>query len=43
MKSCFTINGKYSDFCNCDKGVLQGEMRFPILFALYVNDCENEV
>lgn len=42
VKSCVTINGFYTDFFKNNVGLMQGEVLSPILFALYVNDCEME-
>ena len=34
------VNGYYSDFFENKVGLMQGEVLSPILFAMYVNDCE---
>ena len=40
VKSCNYLNGELSEyFCN-KIGLMQGEVLFPILFNLYVNDFE---
>ena len=37
---CVKHNGLCSDFFNCNSGLFQGEVLSPILFSMYVNDCE---
>ena len=40
IRTSVLLNGKISDFFINSLGVLQGEIISPILFSLYVNDCE---
>ena len=40
VKCCVKYNNEISDFFNCKNGLLQGEVLSPILFSMYVNDCE---
>ena len=42
IKSSVLLDGQYSTFFANNSGVLQGEIISPILFSLYVNDCESE-
>ena len=42
VKTCITVDGFYSDFFQNQVGLMQGEVIYPILFAIYVNDCEME-
>ena len=42
VKLCVTLNGFNSDFFRTSVGLMQGEVRSPILFSLYVNDFESE-
>ena len=39
-KSCVKLNGKISDYFDCNVGVRQGENLSPLLFALLLNDFE---
>ena len=43
LKSCVKLNGKLSDFFNCNVGLMQGESLSPFLYAIYVNDMEIEL
>jgi hypothetical protein len=40
--TCITVDGFYSDFFENQVGLMQGEVIYTILFAIYVNDCEME-
>ena len=40
--TCITVDGFYSDFFKNHVGLMPGEVISPILFAIYVNDCEME-
>ena len=40
VKCCVKYNGILSDFFEIDNGLFQGEILSPLLFAMYVNDCE---
>jgi hypothetical protein len=42
VKTCITVDGFYSDFFQNQVGLMQGDVIYPILFAIYVNDCEME-
>ena len=42
IKSKLKSNNKLSDEFSCMTGVRQGECLSPILFAMYVNDIEQE-
>jgi hypothetical protein len=43
VRSSILLNGLISEsFCN-NSGVLQGEVLSPILFSLFVNDCDSEL
>lgn len=42
IKSSVLVGGKLSDFFENKIGVLQGEITSPILFSMFVNDCESE-
>lgn len=42
IKSCVLLYGKLIDFIANNLGVLLGEIISPLLFSLYVNDCEME-
>ena len=39
-KSCVKLNGKMSEYFNCNVGVRQGENLSPLLFAIFLNDFE---
>jgi hypothetical protein len=38
VKTCIIVDGFYSDFFQNQVGLMQGEVIYPILFAIYVND-----
>jgi hypothetical protein len=38
VQTCITVDGFYSDFFQNQVGLMQGEVIYPILFAIYVND-----
>ena len=40
VKSCVKHNGLLSDYFPIEIGLFQGEVLSPILYSLYVNDCE---
>ena len=40
VKSCVKHNGVLSEYFKNDIGLFQGEVLSPILYSLYVNDCE---
>lgn len=40
IKCCVKYNGQISDSFSCERGLLQGEILSPILFSLYITDCE---
>ena len=40
-KSCVLLNGKKSNSFSSERGVKQGEILSPPLFAFYINDLEN--
>ena len=42
-KSCVKLNGKISDYFNCNVGVRQGENLSPLLFAIFLNDFEYSI
>jgi hypothetical protein len=42
VKTCITVDRFYSDFFQNQVGLMHGEVISPILFAIYVNDCEME-
>jgi hypothetical protein len=42
VKTCITVDRFYSDFFLSQVGLMHGEVISPILFAIYVNDCEME-
>ena len=39
-KSCIKMDGKISEYFNCNVGVRQGENLSPLLFAIFLNDFE---
>jgi hypothetical protein len=39
-KSCIEVGNTRSDVFPCSNGVRQGEHLSPLLFALFLNDCE---
>ena len=43
IKSCVSVNGDQSSFFPCLRGVRQGEILSPVLFALFLNDLENSM
>ena len=40
VRTCVSVDGFYTEFFANNVGLIQGEVISPILFALYVNDCE---
>ena len=40
VKTCVKHNGYLSDYFKNDIGLFQGEVLSPLLYSLYVNDCE---
>lgn len=42
IKSCVKLNSNINAGFNCDLGVCQGECLSPFLFAMYLNDLEDE-
>ena len=40
IKSCVAYNGEQSSFFSSFRGVRQGEILSPVLFALFLNDLE---
>jgi hypothetical protein len=42
VRTCIRVNGFNSEYFSNNLGLMQGEVLFPILFSLYVNDFENE-
>ena len=42
-RSCVSLNGTFSAFFNCEKGVRQGENLSPILFSLFLNDMQTYI
>jgi len=40
VRTCVSVDGFYTDIFANNLGIMQGEVISPILFALYVNDCE---
>ena len=42
IKSCISHNGQQSAYFQCFRGVRQGENLSPILFAIFLNDCDME-
>ena len=43
VKSCVKYNNLLSNFFVCKNGLFQGEVLSPILFSMYVNDCEMQL
>ena len=43
VKCCVKYNNVISDFFICKSGLFQGEVLSPILFSMYVNDCEMQL
>ena len=43
IRSCVSLNGTFSAFFNCEKGVRQGENLSPILFSLFLNDMQTYI
>jgi len=43
VKCCVKYNNVFSDFFICKNGLFQGEVLSPILFSMYVNDCEMQL
>ena len=43
VKCCVKYNNVISDFFMCKNGLFQGEVLSPILFSMYVNDCEMQL
>ena len=42
-KACIKLNNEISSSFNCNIGVRQGDNLSPLLFALFINDFENEL
>ena len=40
VKCCVKYNGFVSDYFECLNGLFQGEVLSPLLFFMFVNDCE---
>ena len=43
VKCCVKYNNVLSDFFMCKNGLFQREVLSPILFSMYVNDCESHL
>ena len=43
VKCCVKYNNLLSDFLVCKNGLFRGEVLSPILFSMYVNDCEMQL
>ena len=43
VQSCVSINGYISDYFRSNLGLMQGEVMSPVLFALFINDIENNL
>ena len=43
IRCCIRLDGKYSDFYKCFKGLVQGDALSPLIFWLFVNDLENDL
>ena len=43
IRCCIRLDGKYSDFYKCFKGLVQGDALSPLIFLLFVNDLENDL
>ena len=43
IRSCVSLNGTFSAFFNCKKGVRQGENLSPILFSLFLSDMQTYI
>ena len=39
-RACVRVNGKCSDFFDCHVGVRQGDILSPLLFTIFIKDCE---
>ena len=43
IRCCIMLDGKYSDFYKCFKGLGQGDALSPLIFSQFVNDLENDL
>ena len=42
VQTSILVSGFHTDFFDNDVGLMQGEVLSPILFGIYVNDCESD-
>ena len=43
IRCCIRLDGKYSDFYKCFKGLVQGDALSPLIVSLFVNDLESDL